>query len=91
MVSASSPALTRAQKLWALAAFVPFLASLFLLGTAIASSKLLLLGAGWPALQIFGYGGALSRARGDPAHPLFVSQVMIHCTALTLIIALLFA
>jgi hypothetical protein len=43
--------------------------------------------AGWVALQIFGYVGALRVAKGDFAHPLFKSQVMLHVIALALLVA----
>jgi hypothetical protein len=42
---------------------------------------------GWIALQIFGYVGALRMAKGDFAHPLFKSQVMLHVIALALLVA----
>lgn len=77
--------LTGKQKLWALAAVVPFLLSLAFLGYALNTRSVMVLAAGWPALQIFGYVGALSRAKGDFSHPLWISQVMIHWIAMILI------
>jgi len=44
---------------------------------------------GWIALQIFGYIGALRQTKGDFAHPLFISQVMLHVIALMLLAAVL--
>ena len=41
---------------------------------------------GWVALQIFGYVGALKMAKGDFAHPLFKSQVLLHVIAVMLLI-----
>ena len=42
---------------------------------------------GWVALMIFGFVGALKFAKGDFAHPLFKSQVMLHVMALGLLVA----
>ena len=41
-------------------------------------------------LQIFGYGGALKFGKGDVAHPLFKTQVMLHLIALMLLVAVVF-
>ncbi|MEP2551683.1 MAG: hypothetical protein ABJH26_10350, partial [Marinomonas sp.] len=84
-------ALTRKQKLWALTGAVPFLLSLCLLGFALNSGKVLVLAIAWPALQVFGYVGAINRAKGDFSHPLWISQVSIHWIALTLITILIVA
>ena len=90
----SSPApsteLTSKQKLWALAAVIPFMLSIAFLGYALGEKAVMVLAIGWPALQIFGYVGAISRAKGDFSHPLWISQVMIHWIALVLIGAILF-
>ena len=77
--------LTGKQKLWALAAAIPFLLSLAFLGYALNTRTVMVLAVAWPALQIFGYVGALSRAKGDFSHPLWISQVMIYWIALVLI------
>ncbi len=78
-------ALTSKQKLWALAAVIPFLLSIGFLGYALNQKLVMVLAIAWPALQIFGYVGAISRAKGDFSHPLWISQVMIHWIALVLI------
>ncbi len=83
--------LTGKQKLWALAGVVPFLISLCLLGFALSSGKVLVLAIAWPALQVFGYVGAINRAKGDFSHPLWISQVSIHWIALALITILIIA
>jgi hypothetical protein len=44
---------------------------------------------GWLALMIFGYVGALKMAKGDFAHPLFKSQVMLHVVAVGLLVAVI--
>lgn len=44
---------------------------------------------GWIVLQVFGYVGALKMAKGDFAHPLFKSQVMLHVIALALLAAVI--
>lgn len=77
--------LTPKQKLWALAAAIPFLLSLAMLGFAINTRNVMVLAIAWPALQLFGYVGAISRAKGDFSHPLWISQVTIHWIALALI------
>jgi hypothetical protein len=88
MSEAEFTKLTAAQKLWALGALVPFMLSIAFLGFALGEGQLLMLAIGWPALQILGYVGSIQRAKGDFAHPLFASQVMIHWIALALIIGL---
>ena len=44
---------------------------------------------GWIVLQIFGFVGALKFAKGDFAHPLFVSQVMLHLIPVILLMVLI--
>jgi len=44
---------------------------------------------GWVMLQIFGFVGALKVAKGDFAHPLFKSHVMLHVMALALLVAVI--
>ncbi|MEP3049971.1 MAG: pyridoxal phosphate biosynthetic protein [Erythrobacter sp.] len=81
--------LTPAQKGWALAAALLFLASIGLLGFALSNQVFIAFALGWVALQIFGYGGSLKRAKGDFNHPLFKSQVMLHGIAMALLLVLL--
>lgn len=72
------PELAREQKVWALGAAVLFLIAVGFLGFALNTGVMMPFAIGWVALQIFGYVGALKMAKGDFAHPLFKSQVMLH-------------
>ncbi|MDJ0977053.1 MAG: pyridoxal phosphate biosynthetic protein [Erythrobacter sp.] len=83
------PELTKEQTRWAFAAATLFLTAIGLLGYAFASGAFLTFALGWVVLQMFGYVGALRFARGDLAHPLFKSQVMLHGMALILLIGLM--
>ncbi len=87
MSEAELPALTGQQKLWALAAAGLFLLAIGFLGFALNSGVMVVFAVGWVALQIFGFVGALKMGKGDFAHPLFKSQVMLHVTALALLVA----
>lgn len=81
------PDLTDAQKRWAIAAAIPFLLSLALLGYAMAKQVFLAFAAGWPVLQVFGYTMTLKMAKGDFSHVLVKTQVMLHVMVLGLLIA----
>lgn len=81
--------LSRAQIGWTLAGVVPFLLSIALLGFAVSRQVMLSFAIGWPLLQIFGYSMTLKMAKGDPAHYLVKSQVILHWMALALLAALL--
>lgn len=81
-------ALEKSQKLWALAAAIPFLLSIALLGWALSKQAFLAFAIGWPVLQVFGYAMTLRIARGDFSHVLVKSQVMLHYMALGLLVAL---
>lgn len=83
------PALTAAQKLWAFAAVGLFLLAIGFLGFALNTGVMTAFAVGWVALQVLGYVGALKAARGDFAHPLFKSQVMLHAMALALLVAVI--
>ena len=85
----AAPQLTPAQKRWGLAAAVPFLLSILLLGIALNTGHLVAFAIGWPLLMAFGYSGSLQMAKGDLAHPLFKTQVILHFTVLVLLVALL--
>lgn len=87
MAKEELPQLPRAQKSWALVAAILFLIAIGLLGFALNTGVLRAFAIGWVALQIFGYAGALRFAKGDFAHPLFKSQVMLHAIALMLLVA----
>jgi small multidrug resistance pump len=83
------PALTGKQKRWAFAAAALFLLAVGFLGFALNTGVMVVFAVGWIALQIFGYVGALKFAKGDFAHPLFKSQVMLHVMALGLLAAVI--
>jgi len=83
------PPLSGAQKVWALAAAVLFLLAVGFLGFALNTGVLMPFAIGWVALQIFGFVGALKFANGDFAHPLFISQVMIHAIGITFLMVIL--
>lgn len=87
LASQDLPPLAPEQKLWALAAAALFLLAIGFLGFALNAQVMVVFAVGWIALQIFGYGGALTMAKGDFAHPLFKSQVMLHVIALSLLAA----
>jgi len=86
MVQEDLPQLSRAQKRWALGAAILFLIAVMFLGFALNTGIMRGFAIGWIALQIFGYVGALKFGNGDFAHPLFKSQVLLHCIALMLLI-----
>ena len=86
MTSTSSD-LTKTQKLWALSAASIFVLSIGFLGFALSNQVMVAFAVGWIALQIFGYTGSLKRAKGDFAHTLFKSQVILNVMALGLLIA----
>ena len=81
--------LTDAQRRWALAAAIPFLLSLALLGWAVANQSVLAFAIGWPILQAIGYVGSLKRAGGDFSHVLVKTQVTLHYMVLALLLALI--
>ena len=75
--------------LLALAAAIPFLLSLALLGFALSRQTLLAFAIGWPLVQVFGYGGSLKLAKGEVDHPLVKTQIVLHWMMLALFIAIL--
>nr|WP_281501204.1 pyridoxal phosphate biosynthetic protein [Erythrobacter sp. F6033] len=80
--------MTSEQKRWAFLGSTLFLTSVGFLGFAFAEGFMLAFAIGWVALQMFGYIGALKMAKGEIAHPLFKSQVMLHLIVLGLLAAL---
>ncbi|MEE1877623.1 pyridoxal phosphate biosynthetic protein [Altererythrobacter litoralis] len=80
---------SRAQNLWALAAVIPFLLSIALLGYAFSNQVLVMFAGGWLALQMFGYSATLKMAKGDTAHYLVKAQVLLNWTVLALFVAML--
>ena len=86
MAAEELPELTSAQKGWAFAAAALFLGAVGFLGFALNTGILRPFAIGWIALQIFGFVGALKFAKGDFAHPLFKSQVMLHIIAVALLV-----
>ncbi len=89
MAAGDLPPLAREQKVWAFAAAALFLIAVGFLGFALNTQVMTVFAVGWAALQIFGYVGALRVAKGDFAHPLFKSQVMLHIVALALLVAVI--
>lgn len=89
MTSHDFPPLAAEQKRWAFAAAVLFLLAVGFLGFALNTGVMVVFAVGWLALQIFGYVGALKMAKGDFAHPLFKSQVMLHFIAVALLSAVI--
>lgn len=87
MSESDLPRLSGAQQRWGLAAAVLFLLAIGFLGFALNTGVMVVFAVGWVALQIFGFVGALKMAKGDFAHPLFKSQVMLHVTAAALLVA----
>lgn len=81
------PALTAEQKRWAFGAAALFLLAIGFLGFALGTGVMRVFAVGWLALMIFGYVGAIRVAKGDFAHPLLKSQVMLHLMALGLLVA----
>lgn len=77
--------LTGEQQRWGLAASGLFLLAIGFLGFALNTGVMVVFAVGWVALQIFGFGGALRLAKGDFAHPLFKSQVILHVMAAALL------
>ena len=80
---------SRAQLGWAFAAVIPFVLSIGLLGFAISTRTAISFAAFWPILQIFGYGMTLKMAKGDPAHYLVKTQVILHWIIVLLLAAML--
>ena len=89
MSEPSLPALSGQQKLWAFAAAALFLLAIGFLGFALNAGVMVVFAVGWVGLQIFGYVGALKAAKGDFAHPLFKTQVLLHVMALGLLAAVI--
>ena len=87
MAGGDLPPLAREQKVWAFAAAALFLLAVGFLGFALNARVMVVFAVGWIILQIFGFVGALKMAKGDFAHPLFKSQVMLHIIALALLAA----
>lgn len=83
------PPLAPEQKRWALAAAVLFLAAIGFLGFSLNTGVMRPFAIGWVALQILGYVGAIRIGKGNFAHPLFKSQVMLHVMALILLVVII--
>ena len=89
MSDSDLPRLSGAQQCWGLAAAGLFLLAVGFLGFALNTGVMVVFAVGWVALQILGFVGALKVAKGDFAHPLFKSQVMLHMTAVALLVAVI--
>ena len=86
MAEQDLPELKPEQKRWAFGAAALFLLAVGFLGFSVNTGVMMPFAIGWVALQIFGYVGSLKMAKGDFAHPLFKSQVLLHVIALTLLV-----
>lgn len=89
MTDPDLPALTGEQKRWAFGAGALFLLAIGFLGFALNTGVMRVFAVGWVALMIFGFVGATKVAKGDFAHPLFKSQVMLHLIALGLLVTVI--
>jgi hypothetical protein len=89
MADQDLPPLSPPQKIWSLAAAILFLIAIGFLGFALNTGIMRTFGIGWVALQIFGFVGAIKFAKGDFAHPLFKTQVMLHGIAVVLLVVLI--
>jgi small multidrug resistance pump len=83
------PALTGEQKRWAFGAAALFLLAIAFLGFALNTGVMRVFAVGWVALMVLGFVGATKVAKGDFAHPLFKSQVMLHVIALGLLVTVI--
>lgn len=83
------PPLAPQQKRWAFAAAALFLAAVGFLGFSLNTGIMRPFAIGWVALQIFGFVGAIRMGKGDFAHPLFKSQVILHVMAVILLSAII--
>lgn len=89
MAEPDLPALSAEQKRWAFAAAALFLLAVGFLGFSLNTGVMRPFAIGWVALQIFGFVGALKASKGDFAHSLFKSQVMLHVVAVALLAAVI--
>lgn len=80
---------SRAQLIWFFAGAMPFVLSIALLGYSMSTGIALSFAIFWPILQIFGYGTTLKMAKGDPAHYLVKTQVMLHWMIVFLLAAMI--
>jgi len=83
------PPLATEQKRWAFGAAALFLLAVGFLGFALNTGIMRPFAIGWLVLQIFGYVGAIRMGKGDFAHPLFKSQVMLHVMAVLLLVVVI--
>ncbi|MEP5937392.1 MAG: pyridoxal phosphate biosynthetic protein [Erythrobacter sp.] len=79
----------KGEGLRVLAAAIPFLLSLGLLGIAAQSGMALTFAIGWPIIQIAGYFVTIRKAKGDMRHPLVTAQIVLHWLVLALLIAVI--
>jgi small multidrug resistance pump len=86
---ADLPPLTGEQKCWAFGAAALFLLAVGFLGFSLNTGVMRVFAVGWVALMIFSFVGATKVAKGDFAHPLFKSQVMLHVVAVGLLVAVM--
>ncbi len=88
-MSSEQAQVTSAQFGWFLAGALSFILSIALLGYSLWTGIALSFAILWPLLQIFGYGMALKMAKGDPAHYLVKTQVVLHWMMVFLLAAMI--
>lgn len=88
-MSSEQAQVTSAQFGWFLAGALSFILSIALLGYSLWTGIALSFAILWPLLQIFGYGMALKMAKGDPAHYLVKTQVILHWMIVFLLAAMI--
>jgi len=88
-VSGDTSQVSREQIIWFFAGGVPFVLSIALLGYSLSTRIALSFAVFWPLLQIFGYGMTLKMAKGDPAHYLVKTQIILHWIIVILLAAMI--
>lgn len=81
--------ISRTQIFWFFAGAVPFVLSIALFGYSLSTRIALSFAILWPLLQIFGYGMTLKMAKGDPAHYLVKTQIILHWIIVILLAAMI--
>jgi hypothetical protein len=84
----SQTGVQKGEALRVIAAAIPFMLSLALLGVAAQSGMALPFAIGWPLLQIAGYVVTIRKAKGDMRHPLVTTQIVLHWLVLALLVAI---
>ncbi|MDA0820782.1 MAG: hypothetical protein O3C52_00100 [Proteobacteria bacterium] len=88
-MSSERAQVTQAQLGWFLTGALPFVLSIALLGYSLSTGVALSFAIFWPLLQIFGYGRTLKMTKGDPAHYLVTTQIILHWMIIFLLAAMI--